>query len=122
MEGLKRKLNYDRLFVVPSHGRGGGLCVFWKDEANLQLRSYSQNHIDMEVRVVGEAVQWRFTFFYGFPAVRDRHKSWQLLDTIGGTVTGPWLCIGDFNEILQSNEQEGGNMRREFKWKASGVC
>lgn len=54
MERLKSQLNFDCLFSVPSRGSSGGLCVMWKDEANLSLRSYSNNHLDFDVGRVGE--------------------------------------------------------------------
>jgi hypothetical protein len=27
----------------------------------------------------------------------------------------PWLCVGDFNKVLCSSEQIGGNNREEWK-------
>lgn len=37
--------------------------------------------------------------------------SLQLLETLCGQVDHPWICIENFNETLQANEQEGGNLR-----------
>ena len=35
----------------------------------------------------------------------SKHKSWELLSHLKSFVEGPWLCIGDFNAILQSSEK-----------------
>ena len=32
MEKVKRELEFDGLFTVPSDGRGGGLALLWKSE------------------------------------------------------------------------------------------
>lgn len=49
MEGLRIKLNFDRSFTVDNRGSFGGLYVLWKEELNLNLQSYSQNHVDFDV-------------------------------------------------------------------------
>lgn len=43
----------------------------------------------------------------------ERCKSWRLLQSLCGNVSLPWLCLGDFNEILQAHEHEGGNLRQD---------
>lgn len=96
--------------MVPSSGRSGGLCAMWKEEAKISLHSYSSNHIDLEVGGVGEVFHWKMTFFYGFPVEAERHKSWELLRHLKDTSSLPWCCLGDFNEILQAVEQEGGDV------------
>lgn len=54
MERLKSQLNFDCLFSVPSKGSSGGLGAMWKEEANLSLQSYSNNHMDLDVGGVGK--------------------------------------------------------------------
>lgn len=75
MEKLKSQLQFQCVFTVPSSGRSGGLCVMWKEEVQISLRSYSSNHIDLEVGGVGDVLHWRLTFFYGFTIEVDCYKS-----------------------------------------------
>ncbi|XP_074307955.1 uncharacterized protein LOC141642876 [Silene latifolia] len=49
------------------------------------------------------------TGFYGWPAVQDRHLSWQQLRILASTSLLPWIYLGDFNEILYSTEMKGGS-------------
>ncbi|XP_074303696.1 uncharacterized protein LOC141638186 [Silene latifolia] len=49
------------------------------------------------------------TGFYGWPSVSDRHLSWQLLRILASESQQPWICIGDYNEILYSTEMSGGS-------------
>ena len=79
MERLKSQLNFDFVFTVPSSRRSVGLCAMWKGEMNMSLRSFSSNHIDLEVGGLGDDIHWRLTFFYGYLAESDRHKSWSFV-------------------------------------------
>ncbi|CAB4268750.1 unnamed protein product [Prunus armeniaca] len=83
----------------------------WTDELAISLRSASNNHIDTEVEVLGVQGRWRFTGFYGCPVTAERHRSWDLLIRLGATNSLPWLCCGDFNEILTADEKTGGRTR-----------
>jgi hypothetical protein len=59
-------------------------------------------------------IQWRFTGFYGEPARERRRESWLMLRFLRNQADLPWLCVGDFNEILHTKEQMGGNDREEW--------
>ncbi|KAI4979941.1 hypothetical protein ZWY2020_016694 [Hordeum vulgare] len=67
----------------------------------------SRYHIDTEI-TEADGFTWRFTGIYGEPKVEARGKTWLLLRTLKQQSDKPWLCIGDFNEILHSWEKEGG--------------
>lgn len=92
------------------------MCIYilhQKEEAKISLRLYSLNHIDLKVGGVGEEVHWRLTFFYGHPIEAEHYKSWELLQRLKETSSLPWCCLGDFNEVLQAFEQDGGDVRSE---------
>lgn len=101
-------------------GRSGGIVLFWKKEVNIKLRNYSRYHIDVEI-VEGDGFRWRFTGIYGEPAVEKRDITWKLLRILNQQTSLPWLCMGDFNEILFSHEKKGGAPRSQaqmdkFRW------
>jgi len=50
---------------------------------------------------------WKFTGFYGHPESGRQTKSWALLKHLKNHQPVPWLCGGDFNEILEQSEKEG---------------
>lgn len=60
---------------------------------------------------LGDEFHWRATFFYGFSEERERHKSWALLQQLYLNSSLPWFCAGDFNEVLVTEEHEGGDLR-----------
>jgi hypothetical protein len=49
-----------------------------------------------------------FTGFYGHPDPSRRHESWDLLTHLKGFTPDPWLCVGDFNEVVEQSEKVGG--------------
>ncbi|XP_074293349.1 uncharacterized protein LOC141620351 [Silene latifolia] len=92
---------------VDSVGRAGGLAFLWRKEVSCTFLSASVHYMDFEIG--GDAGIWRVTGFYGWPMLSDRHLSWELLRVLGdnnGDI--PWLCIGDFNEILYGTKMKGG--------------
>ncbi|XP_074314076.1 uncharacterized protein LOC141649280 [Silene latifolia] len=92
---------------VDSMGRSEGLALMWKRDIDCSFLSSSVHHIDCSIRMEGG--EWRLTGFYGWPAVSDRHLSWELLRLLGRQSQLPSVCIGDFNEVLFSTEMKGGS-------------
>jgi hypothetical protein len=106
VEDLARMLGYDRSFAVSSTGRSGGLGVFWNNETTIQILPFLQYHIDDVITEAG-STPWRFTCVYGEAQVAERFKTWDLLKHIKASNDLPWMCIGDFNEVLHQHEHEG---------------
>ncbi|KAL0003323.1 hypothetical protein SO802_017104 [Lithocarpus litseifolius] len=74
------------------------------------VESSSQNHIDVVINK-GKDNAWRFTGIYGAPETHLRSETWELLRGLHRQVSMPWLCGGDFNEIMKSHEKSGGRLR-----------
>ncbi|XP_074265989.1 uncharacterized protein LOC141588446 [Silene latifolia] len=88
-------------------GRSGGLAFLWKKDIDCTFVSASVHHMDFTIKE--ENREWRVTGFYGWPAVADRHLSWELLRVLNRQSSLPWICVGDFNEVLYSTEMKGGS-------------
>ncbi|CAB4320655.1 unnamed protein product [Prunus armeniaca] len=86
-------VGYDGVFQCWERRQGGGF-----------------NGVDMET--------FRFTGFYGNPEMRLRRHSWDLLRRIAGSVQGPWIVGGDFNEILEAHEYFGRRFRPMSQMRA----
>lgn len=48
---------------------------------------------------------------YGHPETGQKHHTWTLMRRLAALSSLPWLCFGDFNEILQLNEKTDSNTR-----------
>ena len=78
----------------------------------MRVSSWSRYHIDAIIKE-GEGGAWRFTGFYGESRSEEKEKKWKLLHILQHHSRLPWLCCGDFNEILFNCEKEGGPPRAE---------
>lgn len=109
-ERVKTACKFSGCFTVRSNGASGGLCMLWKDQCTVLIKSYSNNHIDAEI--TWEGVTWRFTGIYGFPGASQKHKTWELICSLYLPDERPWLLGGDFNEVLRDEEKIGGIARK----------
>lgn len=69
------------------------------------MQSISCRYVDSEI-TEEDGFVWRLTGFYGEP--EEKQLSWRALRVLNASQQRPWLCVGDFNEILLSCEKEGG--------------
>jgi hypothetical protein len=79
MENIRIRIGYNNMFVVDSIGRSGGLALFWNKEVDVEIKNYSQRHINAEVCSEPNGQAWKFTGFYGNPEPGKRKEGWSLL-------------------------------------------
>jgi hypothetical protein len=101
--------------AVLSVGLSGGLALFWRRDVTVGLQSKSRSHIDVILSTDNLGVmQWRLTGFYGEPRRELRKNSWYLLQFLRAQLDLPWLCLGDFNEVMNADEHFGANEREPW--------
>ena len=118
MKRIKMKLGFVNGLYVQSQRKSGGLALFWRKDVNLEIKSYSRHHIDAVVAKERSGFKWRLTGFYGHPETHQRKESWRYLDTLNLQFNLPWLCFGDFNEIISGDEKRGGALRPQRQMDA----
>jgi exonuclease III len=112
------KLGYDHMFVVDSVGRSGGLILLWRNKMDVSIQNYSRRHINVVVTNGRLGNTWKFMGFYGHLDTAKRKEAWDLLRHLSHFQPLPWLCIGDFNEILDlSGKKKRKKKRKEKKRK-----
>ena len=107
MEFLRVKLGFVGKLVVNCSWRSGGLCMLWSAKVQVILLSYSVDHIDVRVDSFCNK-WWRLTGFYGNPDSNYRFHSWNLLKRLTGMSSLPWVCLSNFNKVLDISEKMGG--------------
>jgi exonuclease III len=107
MECLRWKLGMPNMVVKDCCGQSGGLALFCKSTINLKAGLKSKYHIDAEI-TEDDGFVWHFTGIYGEPKSDEKENTWRLLRDIKHHNDKPWLCAGDYNEILMACEKEGG--------------
>ena len=51
---VRDRCKFKNGLIVPSEGKSGGLALFWKEDVQLDVQTYSQSHIDALVYGGGE--------------------------------------------------------------------
>jgi exonuclease III len=109
MEKVRTQLGFDNMFVVECVGRSGGLAMLWRAEAEVEIQNFSHRHINAIVRPNSFGFSpWKITGFYGHLVANKREEGWSLLWHIATLEPDPWICLGDFNEILNETKKFGG--------------
>ena len=93
------------------------MALLWKSEVTVWVDSFSKFHIDAVVNGM-TAEAWRFTGFYGEPNTNYKEEAWSMLQMLRSKPHLPWCCMGDFNEILQTEEKRGGRIRAHDQMQA----
>ena len=50
LEKVRCYLHFNSKLVVQSSNKGGGLVLFWNDDLNVSIKSYSHSHIDAIIK------------------------------------------------------------------------
>ena len=82
--------------------------LFWRSSIDISVEGSDKNHIDTIINK-NKDNEWRFIGFYGEPDTQKRIESWDLLRTLKRKFQSPWLCAGDFNELVRAEEKLGGS-------------
>ena len=112
---IKHNLDFENLFFVERTNRGGGLALYWRNSIDLKVETFSKYHIDAIINK-GKVDAWRMTGFYGEPMTQRRTESWSTLHQLNSRFSLPWLCTGDFNELLKSPRNEGETIEAKIKY------
>jgi len=121
VKGFMWSLGYNACLAVNCEGRSGGLALFWSMDYCVSLQSLCPNFIDVYVKHESGPF-WRATFVYGEPRTENRALFWDRLRFLRAQWEGPWVCIGDFNEILSNEEHTGPTARGESQMRQFRDC
>lgn len=113
LEIVKRRLGFTGCLGVNPVGKNGGFALLWRNQSVVEIHNFSQNQILAWVEDTSLGAKWMLTSFYGELETSHRHRTWEFLKSIKPSLSIPWWVIGDFNEILNHSEKEGGRKRNE---------
>lgn len=112
LEKVRNKLRLPNGVYVDPVGLGGGLALWWSREVDIHIRMKSRNFIDSTVSFIHENISCRITWVYASSVFKDRMENWDALRRLKGNIQLAWLCVGDFNEIVDQFEKGGGEMKQ----------
>ena len=101
--------NYDR-------HENGRIWLLWDHrEVNLKLIQTDEQFIHVEIYSLGQSLKFVALVIYAFNQLDRRKELWNKIEDIGRNLNGPWIVIGDFNNVLDSQDRIGGNNVVETK-------
>ncbi len=101
-------LKFLNLMCVDSLAKSGGICMLWTDDVQVEVLEFDTNMI--AIKIIDSVCSWNFVGFYGPPHKYRRKIAWENLFALLDSFEGPWVCLGDFNVILEDSEKEGGRV------------
>ena len=78
---VKEHLKMKNKFMAPRRNKTRCLMIFWKEDFDLTVETFSKYHIDSTINKNKEG-KWRFTRFYGEPDTQKRHDAWGRLRSL----------------------------------------
>ncbi|GLT37318.1 hypothetical protein SLA2020_116430 [Shorea laevis] len=106
--------------VVDSEGRARGLRLLWNDEdvyIDVVTSIYQVIHAIVKVR--SHSILSKFHWFlfgvYGRPQLDICLQLWNELREVSKHFSGPWLVIGDFNDVVDQTEKFGGALINQYR-------
>ena len=78
----------------------------WKN--NVQIEVMEFNKYVITVKILDPSGDWYLVGFYGPPYASKKRKAWENLCALLETFQEPWICFGDFNIVMDSEEKDGG--------------
>lgn len=106
MEFVKRRVDFNENVVIEAKGRG----IMFNVEEHPENSSYGDWYL-VKIRDPGE--DWYLVSFYGPPYAAKKRKAWKNLCALLESIQGPWICFGDFNIVLDSEEKDGAQLRAQ---------
>lgn len=77
-------------------------------DVDIRVNGKSDHFIDFIV-CEESGRRWRTSGIYGWPESGQKFKTWTMLNNLGKDNDIPWMVGGDFNEVLQESEKQGGS-------------
>ncbi|XP_074293401.1 uncharacterized protein LOC141620426 [Silene latifolia] len=90
---------------------GGRIWVIWDDNNyEVEILSIEAQVIHAKVKSLPTSSTWWMSVVYGFNRVAERTALWELLVHMDTSVNGPWVVMGDFNNVLAMCERIGSEV------------
>ncbi|PNX90274.1 hypothetical protein L195_g046397, partial [Trifolium pratense] len=108
-------MGFDGFLFSENRGFSGGIVIAWKKsvaDINCIHSDFQFLHTRL---VINGRQQFLFTAIYASPVEENRQDMWAKITNIANTVQESWLLAGDFNDIMNQEEKQGGalvNIRR----------
>lgn len=99
---------YEAAAVSEAQGHSGGIWILVERGRNFTVSEVDYFHQMVTVSVKKASHEWWCTVVYASPVPAARELLWDHICSMRSRIQGPWLLMGDYNEILLPSEVRGG--------------
>lgn len=100
--------HYSAVHVSECTGRAGGIWCLQRMGSPYLIGVHSLAPRAITLKIEHGGCSWFFTAVYANPYYPARQIDWKHLIAAFSNITGPWLAMGDWNEILFSGSSPRG--------------
>lgn len=104
---LRRRLRFQNSFIVNPMRTAGGLAIFWDEEVLLTIDSFIEHVIIAHCHLPTSNQRMHISFIHAPNEFNERRMLWEYICRKSYHFHLPWVCIGDFNELLYQWEKVG---------------
>ncbi|GLT42706.1 hypothetical protein SLA2020_166920 [Shorea laevis] len=120
---IAQGLGMPRCEIVDADGLAGGIWLLWDDmQVTIDILNKGAQVIHAMVKVISSPIfsnfYWFFYVVYGRPQFDMRSLLWDNLVQFSQNINGPWVAIGDFNDVTSQSEKFGGSPVPLFRIRA----
>ncbi|GLT58776.1 hypothetical protein SLA2020_316440 [Shorea laevis] len=124
---VARSLGLPKWELVDADGYAGGIWLLWDDSRfSVDILTKGSQVIHALVKVISHPCfsdfNWFLSAIYARPQYDIRCLLWDNLRKFSQTINGPWLAMGDFNDIIVQTEKFGGNPVPSYRIQAYTDC
>ncbi|XP_050365473.1 uncharacterized protein LOC126784002 [Argentina anserina] len=105
---VMKDLKFCKSFTVPPIDSAGGLCLWWNQDYTVVISDFSKNFVDTLITDPAIGQEFRVTWMYGPPYYEEKQEFWSKWYSSDQRNNIPWLVVGDLNEMMCSDEKDGG--------------
>ncbi|XP_073291645.1 uncharacterized protein [Primulina huaijiensis] len=107
-------------FLLNNKGR---IMVLWNpNKIRLDVIATTEQSMHVKIQCLLTDKVFCTSFVYGFNTIVQRRTLWDDMKTFGINCKLPWIILGDFNNVLFSNEKKSGVNIRNYDTKDFVDC
>lgn len=111
VESMSRRLNFDRFFATELTGFRGGIILLWNVvDITVMIGGHSVQEVHTLTEVQNPSCTWLFSGVYASPRLDERKILWENLKVVATANCLSWVVMGNFNEVLNNDENFGGGL------------
>lgn len=107
LERVRKRIQFQSMFTIEPVGIAGGLAIMWDEEVKVEVEGSTGELINVKCTDLHRGDLMRISFLHASTKFQERLRHWRDVKNSNYLSPLPWLCIGDFNEILYHWEKVG---------------